>query len=782
MIAGLVRPKLRLSAAALLMATLACLPSLNAEQIFQLRNGLVIRGSMGEIATLKQGFGAAGANQAIVRPIWLIDDGLRRVYIHGRGMVADKPTDIGDLEQSIEFWQPKPLGGKAVAGLGNILNVSPFNEFGRRILTVRGPEGPVNIVQGITELNSRYAKLVALKGNPSLTWDMRVASRSIDSDTFKTIFGRRFDQQDLGDRLQAVRFFIAAERYGEAKKALRETIEAFPEEADLSAQLTALTERQATQLLDEAQIRAEAGQYELARGILSQFPNQAVGRVTRIQVEDALGKLDESRAKAESLAEQLKAQVALLNDEQRQALRPIVDEIALGLSPDTLARLSDYSLKGNVDDLPMDNRIALAVAGWLLGSGSGEQNLNVAISLIKVRDLVAEYLATDDAASRKQILDSLRNLEGSVPEYVDRILPLLTPTLPMPEGSAHETIEGLHLIETEQAQYAIQLPPEYDPLRQYPCILALHESRAGALGQIDWWAGVYDEANKLRRGHATRQGFIVVAPVWSRQHQQVYEYTAVEHRRVLTALRDAMRRSSIDSDRVFVAGHGEGATAAWDIALAHPDLWAGMISISGSPAKTVPHYKLNSQFAPMYIVMGELDQNRADGAIIDEYMSFNHDAMVVMYRGRGREYFYDEIPVLFEWMKLPSHRRAPMPTEFDVSTMRTGDQFFWWLEVGELNPTVAIDPILWGQAKRLRAGKVSFSAGQDNLLSVSGPSETFRVLLRPQDDIDLNEQVRIRFGNRTIRLDFDGSIEHLLEDVRRRADRKRGFWVSVDVP
>ena len=39
---------------------------------------------------------------------------------------------------------------------------------------------------------------------------------------------------------------------------------------------------------------------------------------------------------------------------------------------------------------------------------------------------------------------------------------------------------------------------------------------------------------------------------------------------------DAMRRCSIDSDRVFIAGHGEGVTVAWDIALAHPDLWGGL--------------------------------------------------------------------------------------------------------------------------------------------------------------------------------------------------------------
>ena len=44
-------------------------------------------------------------------------------------------------------------------------------------------------------------------------------------------------------------------------------------------------------------------------------------------------------------------------------------------------------------------------------------------------------------------------------------------------------------------------------------------------------------------------------------------------------LRDAMRRFSIDSDRVFLSGHSIGGDAAWDIGLAHPDLWAGVIPI-----------------------------------------------------------------------------------------------------------------------------------------------------------------------------------------------------------
>lgn len=757
----------------------------SGEQLFQLQNGLVIRGSQAEIATLKEGFGAAGANQAITRPIWLIDDGLRRTYIHGRGMVAGEPIEIGDLEQGIEIWQPQPLGGKAVAGLGNILGVSEFNDMGRRVLTVRGPEGPVEIIQGISELNSRYAKLVALKppeGSTALSWDMRVSSRSLSTATLQQIFARRFDRNDLDARLQAVRFFIAAERFGAAKAALQEIVEDFPDEPELAAQLTALTEQQAGQLLTEAEVRAAAGQYQLAGEILSKFPVESVGRVTRIQVQDAVAKLNNAAAQGRQLIEQLRAQVSLLDARVQDQLSPIVDEIDLGLSPDTLPRLSDYARLGGVDEMPLDNRVALAIAGWLLGSGSGEQNLNIAASLIEVRALVTEYLASSDAARREEILGQLRNLEGALPPYVDRMLPLLTPVLPWPPDSAHPDIAGMHRVQTEHGWYLIQLPPEYNPLREYPCVLALHETRSDPSGQLDWWAGLHHRETGSRRGHGSRQGFIVVAPLWSRPRQRVYEYTPVEHQRVLVALRDAMRRASIDADRVFITGHGEGATAAWDMALAHPDLWAGMIAISGAPGKTVYHYGPNSQYVPMYLVMGELDHNKPAGAILDSYMTFDHDAMVVMYRGRGREYFYDEVPTLFQWMMLPSHVRRPMPGRFEVATMRRGDQFFWWLELDELNPAVAVDPILWDQAERLRAGVVSLSLGGGNLLTIAGPSDAYRVFLRPHQDFDMTQEMRIRFGNRTKRVRFDGSLAAMLEDVRQRADRKRPFWMQVAVP
>ncbi len=43
---------------------------------------------------------------------------------------------------------------------------------------------------------------------------------------------------------------------------------------------------------------------------------------------------------------------------------------------------------------------------------------------------------------------------------------------------------------------------------------------------------------------------------------------------VLASLMDAKRRFSIDNDRVYLSAIILGGDGAWDIATAHPDLWA----------------------------------------------------------------------------------------------------------------------------------------------------------------------------------------------------------------
>ncbi|TWT83941.1 hypothetical protein CA13_54150 [Planctomycetes bacterium CA13] len=766
-----------------------------AEQLFQLRNGLTLRGSKAEIESLNaNAFMVVGSNEIQIRPIWVIDDGLTRIYLHGKGMSAAEPVDVRDIEDPIFFWQPTPLGGKEISAVGSILGISGFNEFGRRVMTVRGVSGaPLQLIQGITEINGRYARVEGLKGDVSYIWDMRLATSSLDSASLKSIFKRRLDWDNLDRRLEVVRFFIEAERFGDAADVLRNAIDTFPEAEQMKAQLVALIERQAAQLLDEAKLRSEVGQNKLAMQILGNFPVGEVGRVTRLQVQDAIAKLRDSENQVDALVKQLEDQASTLN--QAAALQPILLEIKAGLSSATLARLSDYIRLGTSETIPLENRVALAVAGWLLGSGSGENNLKVVISLVKVRDLIAEYLRSENPQRREAILNDLRNLEGAQPEYVDRMLPLLTPTLSWPDESKDETIPGMHWMGQEEEKldqppvprYVIQLPPDYNPLREYPCIVALHPLRGRPVSELDWWAGAYNESMQERVGHASRNGFIVIAPLWTRTGQQSYEYTPREHERILISLRDAMRRCSVDSDRVFLVGRGEGGEAAWDIAYAHPDMWAGMISISGEPSKTIRHYHPNAPYVPMVLVMGERDSAPTplvrNGPILEDYVGFRSDAMVVMYRGRGREFFYEEVPRLFEWMRLPSHVRREIPADIDVVTMRQGDNFFWWLEAGPFLEGLSVDPQLWDQVERLRAVPLSGSVGIDNQIRINqGPSDQFTVWLRPTREIDMTQPVTIRYRGRRVQCNFDGTLATMLEDARRRADRKRPFWAAVHVP
>ena len=65
------------------------------------------------------------------------------------------------------------------------------------------------------------------------------------------------------------------------------------------------------------------------------------------------------------------------------------------------------------------------------------------------------------------------------------------------------TVPGLP--QEPEITYYVQLPPEYDPYRRYPCVVTLNGAGTTPAQQIDWWAGGYHEARKLRLGQATRQ-------------------------------------------------------------------------------------------------------------------------------------------------------------------------------------------------------------------------------------------------------------------------------------
>ena len=393
------------------------------------------------------------------------------------------------------------------------------------------------------------------------------------------------------------------------------------------------------------------------------------------------------------------------------------------------------------------------MSGWLLG-GSGTDNLSVATSLWKVRDIVRRYLTSPDAATREQLVAELASLEGGVPGYVARILATDAASLDRHPGcepvSARSSARrcgsigrqrsrdrnGWHgrteyrtagpistgnarMLDGETVTYHVQLPPEYDASRRYPTILTLHAAGSTPEMQIEWWAGSWDEKSGLRSGQATRHGYIVIAPEWASYRQREYGYSAREHAAVLYALRDALHRFSIDSDRVYLSGHSMGGDAAWEIALAHPDLWAGVIPISAvaeygdrdSPnyvsrywenAKLVPFYFVGVRWTVACSISTSRDWNRL-------LTHTGYDTMIVEYRGRGHEHFQDEIQRIFTWMGY--HKRDFFPREFEVSTMRPLDNFFWWLEVDGIPSGSLVLPAQW-PVRAVRPSLIEADAGR----------------------------------------------------------------------
>src|SRR5262249_37514729 len=160
----------------------------------------------------------------------------------------------------------------------------------------------------------------------------------------------------------------------------------------------------------------------------------------------------------------------------------------------------------------------------------------------------------------------------------------------------------------------------------YPVILTLHGQAATPETQLAWWSSPPGF-------QASRHGYIVVAPRYVDDPKQGYHYDAAAHDAVLYTLIDLRRRFSVDSDRIFLTGHSMGGHAAWDIGLAHPDLFAGVIPICGSPQFYCEHYWPNGEHTAFYVVEGEKDGKgpEQNHLVLDRMMAKGHDAIYVEY-------------------------------------------------------------------------------------------------------------------------------------------------------
>jgi predicted esterase len=723
----------------------------------------------------------APKSQSAGTPILMCDDELTRTMVSKRRVAKTEPAPVDFGLEKIRIPQRVPEKGRRVAGMGAAIETTPFDEFGRRILSLSTAGGRVDVVQGITEITPRWTRIEGILTENPVLLDMRLATSALPRDVLKRVIEQHIDRTNADHRLRVVRLLIQAERYEDARSELDEVLKDFSSLAELNRERKRISELAARRILDEIRMRGRVGQDRLALRLLENFPTADVGGELLEEVREERDRYRDRQEKARTLVAGLRARVAGLEDAQEQAAAAAVaDEIESQLSFGTFERLATFERLGADPALPAARAVALAINGWLQGPASGDDNLKVALSAVRLRETLRDYLRSADAPAREGQLERMRGEEAFSAATLAAIARHMRPPLdpPPPTAPGLYTLEVPGLPGAGTARCLVQLPPEYDPLRGYPTIVSLHAAWTTPEQQLEWWAG-RAAADGTRLGQATRHGAIVIAPAWGREHQTAYEYSAREHAIVLAALREACQRFAIDTDRVFLSGHSMGGDAAWDIGLAHPDLWAGVIPISAAADRYVHHYWRNAAALPLYFVGGELDRGtlQRNAVDLDRYFLKGYDATYVEYRGRGHDHFAEELLRIFDWM---GRKRRTAPQEIEAVSMRPWDRFFWWLEFAEAPPKTVTLPGSWPPAKGAGPLEIEGQVTPGNTMAARCGGRGVRLWLGP-DSVDMTRPVTVTLSGERL---FKGRVvpdeRVLLEDLRRRGDRQHPFWAVVE--
>lgn len=745
-----------------------------------LKDGRVLSGKRGLVAGMTEiPLANPAEGPGPVPLVEVLDDDLRRTFFSIYQVSQRRPDQSTDVPEKFLIRQRVLHTGQTIKTVGPLLNVQPFDQFGRRTVTMLTARGEVKIVQAITELTPSYAKVQGV----THVWDMRIATSSLPQDCLSAVLKGQGKEGGVEDLKRIARFLLQCDRYEEAAKEIARFLAAHPDDAqlkkDLEPSLKAIQQLSARRLLSELQARRGAGQHRGVLELLRKFPTEEIAADTAEAVREMIRESESSEAVRRRVLEQLGELAQKLGDATlRKRAEPILAEIGAELNANTLDRMAAFREMVDDGSIQPADKLALAISGWLLGAKSAMPRLSTALSLVEVRRMILEYFEKPDKLARDELLVGSRSEEGAAPALVARLLAHMKPPVaaaaPAEPGKPYELeVPGIDS-SAPPVRCLVQLPPEYDPHRRYPTIVTLHGAGFNPQHQIDWWAG-----------QASRYGYLVLAPAWTLEHQKQYQYSAREHAAVLDTLRAACQRFSIDTDRVFLTGHSMGGDAAWDMGLAHPDLWAGVIPIAAKSDKYCTLYWENAALVPFYFVIGELDSSRmvANSVDWDRYMRKGYNVTVVEYQGRGHESFSDEILRLFDWMGRL--RRNFAPREFTAVTMRPSDSFFWWIELRQLPPRAMIAPDDWPPSRGTRPMETKATITRVNGMLVQTGAAQATLWLSP-DVLDLSRPFTITINGRAISRSalatLTGDLETMLEDARRRGDRQHPFWAKLETP
>ena len=127
-----------------------------------LKDGRILTGQLGETARVADVPKPANVGVAdMARPILVVNDGLRRIFVPQRHMQDVRPEEGGDFYERFEIRQ-RIIPKAQVTSVGPIVKVTDFDKYGHRTFIMQTPTGNLAVVQGITEITPLWTKVEGL--------------------------------------------------------------------------------------------------------------------------------------------------------------------------------------------------------------------------------------------------------------------------------------------------------------------------------------------------------------------------------------------------------------------------------------------------------------------------------------------------------------------------------------------------------------------------------------------------------------------------------------------
>lgn len=204
------------------------------------------------------------------------------------------------------------------------------------------------------------------------------------------------------------------------------------------------------------------------------------------------------------------------------------------------------------------------------------------------------------------------------------------------------------------------VPPDYNPHRSYPLVVALHGSKGCLIGHA----------------FSVKPEFIIVAP-HGRGQTGYRDFGEVD---IFEAMDEVKQRYRVDSERIYLTGHSMGGGGTFRLATRYPHLWAAVAPMASGGARPLDWLR-NLLHIPTLFYHGSEDevvpvQMARQAADYIRQLGYNFRYEEV----QGKPHWWGvDFPEMFAFFS--QHRRIKSPNHIIFWTNDPRANRAYWLEI-----------------------------------------------------------------------------------------------------